>query len=81
MNVFLNPNNNGPSLTSVIDITSHSISLFQENEEPQNIKDIFIPKSDIIVAEPYDIQIDETGNNIITMYQLTAEISDTKVGV
>ena len=80
MNALIIPHN-GPSLTGIIDVTAHSISLFQENEEPQNIKDIFIPKSDIIVAEPYDIQIDETGNNIITMYQLTAEISDTKVGV
>ena len=44
MNAFLN--NSGPSLTGVIDITAHSISLFQENEEPQNIKNIFIPKSD-----------------------------------
>ena len=32
------------------------------------------------VAEPYDIQIDETGNNIITMCQFIGEISDTKGG-
>ena len=80
MNVFLNPNNNGPSLTSVIDITSHSISLFQENEEPQNIKDIFIPKSDISVAEPHDVGIDEAGHNIITMYQFIGDINGTEVG-
>ena len=80
MNAFLNPQNNGPSLTGVIDITAHSISLFQEYEEPQNIKNIFIPKSDISVAEPYDIQIDETGNIIITMYQFIGEIGGTKVG-
>ena len=30
MNSFLNPRNNGPSLTGVIDVTAHSISLFQE---------------------------------------------------
>ena len=80
MNAFLNPNNDGPSLTGVIDITARSISLFQENEEPHNIKNIFIPKSDIGVAEPYDIQIDETGNNMITMYQFIGDINDTKVG-
>ena len=34
MNAFLNPKNNGPSLTGVTDITAHYISLFQENEEP-----------------------------------------------
>ena len=80
MNAFLNPHKNGPSLTGVIDITAHSISLFQENEEPQKIKNISIPKSDISVAEPYDVGIDETGNVIITMYQFIGEISDTKVG-
>ena len=41
---------------------------------------MFIPKSDISVAEPYDIQIDGTGNHIIIMYQFIGEISDTKVG-
>ena len=30
MNSFLNPNNNGPSLTGVIDITAHYKSLFQK---------------------------------------------------
>ena len=64
----------------VIDVTARSISLFQENEPPQNIKDISIPKSDTSVAEPYDIQIDETGNGIITTYQLIGETSDTQVG-
>ena len=79
MNSFLNPHN-GTSLTGVIDLTAHSISLFQENEPPQNIKDIVIPKSDISVAEPYGIQIDEVGDNIITMYQFIGGINDTKVG-
>ena len=78
MNSFLNPHN-GTSLTGVVDILAHSISPFQENE-PQNIKDIFTPKSDISVAEPYDIQIDETGNNITTMYKFIGEIRVTKVG-
>ena len=80
MNAFLSPHNNGPPLTGILDVTAHSISIFQENEPPQNSKDIFIPKSDISVAESYDVQTDETGNNIITMYQFIREISDTKLG-
>ena len=79
MNSFLNPRNT-LSLTGIIDVTAHSISLFQENEEPKNINDIFIPKSDISVAEPYDVVIDELGNNVITMYQFIGDINDTKVG-
>ena len=79
MNSCLSPLNTGPSLTGVIDITEHSISLFQENEPPKNI-DIFIPKSDTSVAEPYDAQVDELGNNAITMYQFIGDINDTKVG-
>ena len=80
MNAFLNPHNNGPSLTGIIDVTAHSIGLFQENEQPKNMLDIFIPKSDISVAEPYDVQIAELGDNIITMYQFIGDINDTKVG-
>jgi hypothetical protein len=79
MNSFLNPRNT-LSLTGIIDVTAHSISLFQENEEPKNIKNIFIPKSDISVAEPYDVIIDQLGNNVITMYQFIGDINDTKVG-
>ena len=74
MNAFLNPNINGPSLTGVIDVAA------QENEPPKTIIDFFIPKSDIGVAEPYDVQIDELGNNVITMYQFVGDINDTKVG-
>ena len=80
MNSFLNPHNNGPSLTSVTDVTAHSISLFQENEPPKNIIDISIPKSDISIAVPYDVQIDALGNNVITKYQLIGDINDTTVG-
>ena len=80
MNSFLNAHNNGPSLTGVIDATAHSISLFQENEPPKNIEDIFIPKSDISIALPYDVIIDELGNNVIPMYQFIGGINDTKVG-
>ena len=80
MNAFLNPHNNGPSLTGKIDVTAHNISWFQENEPPQNIKDNFIHKSDIRDAESYDVQIDGLGGNIITMYQFIGDINDTKVG-
>ena len=74
-------NNNGTSLTGIVDVTAHSISLFQENEneEPKNI-DIFTPKSDISIAEPYDVIINEIGNNVISMYQFICDINDTKVG-
>ena len=53
-------NNSGTSLTG-IDVTAHSISLFQENENepPKNVNDISIAKSDTGIAEPYDVQIDE----------------------
>ena len=78
MNSFLNPHNNGPSLTGVIDVTAHSISLFQENEPPNNIIGIFIPKSDISIALPYDAQIDELSNSVMTMYQLIGDINDAK---
>ena len=79
MNAFLNPHN-GTSLTGIVDVTAHSISLFQENEPPKNIKDISIPKNDINIAVPYGVQIDELGNYVITMYQLIGDINDTKVG-
>ena len=41
MNSFLTPHN-GPSLTGVIDVTAHSISLFQENAPPKDINDTII---------------------------------------
>ena len=81
MNSFLNPHNNGPSLTGVVDVTAHSISLFQGNEPPKNIIDILIPKSDISIALPYDVIIDELGNNVISMCQFIGDINDTKVGL
>ena len=70
MNSCLNPHSNGPSLTGVIDVTAHSISLFQENAPPKNIEYISIPQSDISIALPYDVVIDELVKNFITMYQL-----------
>ena len=74
-------NNNGTSLTGIVDVTAHSISLFQENEneEPKNIIGIFIPKGDISIAEPYDVIIDELGNSVISMYQFIGPINDEKV--
>ena len=80
MNSFLNPHKSGPGLTGVIDVTAHSISLFQENEPPKNIEGIFIPKSDISIALPHGAIIDELSNTVITMYQLIVDINDTKAG-
>ena len=62
-----------------MDITANSISLFQENDEPKILRTLFIHNDNISIAEPYDVQIDETGNNFITMYQFTGDINDTKV--
>ena len=78
MNSFLTPHN-GPSLTRVIDVTAHSISLFQEDAPPKDINDIFIPQSDISIALPYGVVIDELGNNVITMYKFIGDINDEKV--
>ena len=68
MNAFLNPRN-GTSLTNIVDVTAHSISSFQENEKPKHINDMFVPKTDISIAEPIDVQIDELGNNTSQMCQ------------
>ena len=78
MNAFLNLRN-GTSLNNIVDVTAHSISLFQENEQPNNINDI-IPKTDISIAEPTEVQIDELGNDTIQMYQTIGIISDEKTG-
>ena len=80
MNAFSNPRN-GASLTNIIDVTAHSISLSQENEQPKNINDMFIPKDDISIAEPIDAQIDELGNNTIQMYQFVGIINDKAGGL
>ena len=76
MDSFLNTH--GTSLPGIVDITANSISLFQDNGQPKNIEDIFIHKSDISVAEPYDVPIDENGN-VVQMYQFLGDINDTKV--
>ena len=57
MNSFLNTH--GTSLTGIVDITANNISSFQDNGPPKNVEDIFIHKSDISIAEPYGVQIDE----------------------
>ena len=80
MNSFLNLLNNGPSLTGVIHVAAHSVSLFQENEPPKHIIDIFTLKSDISIAAPYGVQTDGFGNNVIIMYQFIGDINDAKVG-
>ena len=74
MNAFLNPHNN-TSLTSIIDVTTHSISLFQENEQPKSINDIFIPQIGISIAKHIGVKINELGNNIPQRYQLIGEIN------
>ena len=79
MNAFINPRN-GASLTNTTDVTAHGISLFQGNAQPNNINDMFVPKNDISIAEPIDVQIDELGNGVIQMYQLMGIINDEKVG-
>ena len=33
----------------------------------------------ISIAEPYDVIIDETGNDVITMYQFIGDINDSKI--
>ena len=68
------------SLTNIIDATAHSISLFQENEQPENTTEIFIPQTSISIAEPIGVQIDELGNNTIQMYQLICTINNEKEG-
>ena len=78
MDSFLNPHI-GTSLTGVIDLTAHSISLFQENESPQNIKDTFVNKNNISTPEPYDVQTGKLGDNITQMYNFIGDINDTKV--
>ena len=64
----------------MFDATAHSISLFQESEQPKHINDIFIPKTDTGIAKPIEVQTDELGNATIQMYQLIGTINDEKAG-
>ena len=61
-------------VTGAIDVTAHSTSVFQENELLTNIIEMFIPKSNISIAEPIDVQIDELGSNAIQMYQFIGDM-------
>ena len=77
MSAFLN-SRNGTGLTSIIYVTTHNISLFQENEQTKDINDMFVPKTYIPIPELVDVQIYEKGNNSITMYHLIGIINDEK---
>ena len=79
MNAFFLHHRNGASLTNIFDVTAHSTSLFQENEQPKNTNGIFIPQAGISIAEPVYVQTDELGNNIVQMYQRIGIINDEKV--
>ena len=59
-------------------ITAHSIRLFQE-EKLTNIFELLINQNNISIAELVETQIDELGNNVITMYQFVGDINDKQV--
>ena len=44
------------------------------------ILDTFIPQSDISIALPFAVVIEELGKNVFTMYQFIGDINDEKVG-
>ena len=77
MNAFLNPRN-GTSLTNSTDVTVHSISVYQEGEPPKDINEIDIPQTGIAISEPIGVQIDESGNNNVRMYQFIGSVNDGK---
>ena len=78
MNALLNPRDG--AILTIIDVTAHSISLFQGNEQPKSINELSIPQASVSIAEPIDVQVDGLGNNIIRMYQLIdVIINDGKV--
>ena len=78
MNAFSN-SRNVTSLTNIVDVTAHSISLFQENKQPKTINILCIPQTSISISEPIDVQIDELGNSIRTMYQFIGIVTDEQV--
>ena len=73
MNAYLNQRNH-TSLTDLIEITAHSISLFQ-GEKLTNISELLISQNNISIAEPVEIQIDGLGNTVTTMYQFVGGIN------
>ena len=54
------------------------MKMYQKNLKTLRI--CFLHKSDISVAGPIEVQIDELGDNIIIMYQFIGETNDTKIG-
>ena len=77
MNAYPNPGNH-TSLNNIIDITAHSTGSSQEEKLTNNFE-LLINQTDISIAEPVEIQIDELGNNGITMYQFVGDTSDNKM--
>ena len=41
---------------------------------------IYIPKTDINIAEPIEVRINELGNNTLQMYQFIGIVNDEKAG-
>ena len=78
MNAFPNPRN-GASFINIVDDTAHSVSFFQENEQPKYINEVVLPQARISIAEPIDVQMDELGNSITQVYHSIGIISDEKV--
>ena len=77
MNAYLKQRNHA-SLTNLIEIIAHSVTLFQD-EKLTNIFELLINQNNISIAEPVEIQIDELGNNVTTMYQFVGDTNDNKV--
>ena len=78
MNAFLNPIN-GTSLTNIIDVTAHSITFSDSKDIPTHIHNIFIPETYIAIPEPIDVQTNELGGSIISMYQFVGDINGEQV--
>ena len=66
------------SRASIIDVTAHSICLSQ-NEQPNDINDIFIRQTSISISESIVVQADELSNCIIQVCQYIGEINGEKV--
>ena len=78
MDAILNPRN-GASITNTIGVTASGIHPFQENEQPNDFNDIFVPQTSFSIAEPIEFQMGELGYNIAEMYHLTGIIRGEKV--
>ena len=60
MDAILNPRN-GASITNTIGVTASGIHPFQENEQPNDFNDIFVPQTSFSIAEPTEFQMGELG--------------------